>query len=187
MRILMLGNSFTYYNDLPKMLAAILGEEVVSFTRGGAYLKAHTDPEDEMYAPTAKALAEERWDYVVLQDQSIGPVKKCEEFQQVAKELCSRIHAAGAKPLFYATWAYKDGSEKLEGTGLSYEEMLQGLYDSYHEAAQAGDALVADVGLAFRAMKDVTELYIKDCFHPSAAGSMLAAATIAEVIRKDQK
>ena len=186
MRILMLGNSFTYYNDMPKMLAALLGEEVVSFTRGGAYLKAHTDPEDEMYAPTAKALAEEKWDYVVLQDQSIGPVNRREEFQQAAKELCERIHAAGARPLFYATWAYKKESEKLANTGLSYDEMLNGLYDSYHAAAGAGDGLVADVGLAFRAMNDVVELYMDDCFHPSPAGSMLAAAIIAEVIRKDQ-
>ena len=98
MRILMLGNSFTYYNDLPKMLAAILGEEVVSFTRGGAYLKAHTDPEDEMYAPTAKALAEERWDYVVLQDQSRGPITHPAEFAQAVCQLCRMIRAAGGIP-----------------------------------------------------------------------------------------
>ena len=41
MRILMLGNSFTFYNDMPKILAGMLGAEVVAHTRGGAYLCAH--------------------------------------------------------------------------------------------------------------------------------------------------
>ena len=35
MRILMLGNSFIFTNDLPKVLADLTGEEVVQHTRGG--------------------------------------------------------------------------------------------------------------------------------------------------------
>ena len=38
MRILMLGNSFTYYHDMPKILAQMLDAEVVAHTRGGARL-----------------------------------------------------------------------------------------------------------------------------------------------------
>ena len=44
MRILMLGNSFTYYNDMPAMLAEITGAEVVQNTRGGARLKEQLSP-----------------------------------------------------------------------------------------------------------------------------------------------
>ena len=185
MRILMLGNSFTYYNDMPRILAAMLGEEVVSFTRGGAYLSAHLDPADEMYEPTHKALSDEKWDYVILQEQSNAPMTKRDAFQQSAKELCDLIRQNGAKPLFYATWAYKDGTEKLAGMGRSYDEMIEALYDSYHAAAEANDALIADVGLAFRDVREIVELYCEDAFHPSPAGSVLAAATIAAVIRKD--
>lgn len=72
MRILMLGNSFTYFHELPKMVAAMLKAEVVSHTRGGAWLSEQLDPETEMGAKTLKALAEEKWDYVVLQEQSAG-------------------------------------------------------------------------------------------------------------------
>lgn len=185
MRILMLGNSFTYYNDMPRILAAMLGEEVVSFTRGGAYLSAHLDPADEMYESTHKALADEKWDYVILQEQSNAPMTKREDFQQSAKGLCELIHRNGAKPLFYATWSYKDDTEKLAGMGKSYDEMLDALYDSYHAAAEANDALIADVGLAFRDVREIVELYCEDAFHPSPAGSVLAAATIAAVIRMD--
>ena len=186
MRILMLGNSFTYYNDMPKILSAMLDAEVVSITRGGAYLAAHLDPEDELYQQTHKVL-EEKWDYVVLQDQSIGPVAKRESFQQCAGELCRLIHQIGAKPVLYATWAYREGSEKLGNTGLSHQQMLQGLYESYHAAAETSGALTADVGIAFDKVRSVVELYMEDDFHPSAAGSVLAAATIAETIRKDHR
>lgn len=185
MRILMIGNSFTYYNDMPRILSAMLGEEVVSFTRGGAYLSAHLDAEDEMYQPTHKALSDEKWDYVILQEQSNAPMTKREAFQESAKGLCELIHQNGAKPLLYATWAYKDGTEKLASMGVGYDEMLQGLYDSYHAAAESNHALIADVGLAFRDVRDIVELYCEDAFHPSPAGSVLAAATIAAVIRKD--
>ena len=35
MRILMLGNSFTFTNEMPQMLAALTGGEVVCHARGG--------------------------------------------------------------------------------------------------------------------------------------------------------
>ena len=35
MRILMLGNSFTFTNNMPKMLAELTGAEVVPHIRGG--------------------------------------------------------------------------------------------------------------------------------------------------------
>ena len=44
MRILMLGNSFTFANDMPAMLAELTGAEVVHHTRGGARLAEQKYP-----------------------------------------------------------------------------------------------------------------------------------------------
>ncbi len=44
MRILMLGNSFTFANDMPAMLAELTGAEVVHHTRGGARLAEQLNP-----------------------------------------------------------------------------------------------------------------------------------------------
>ena len=66
MRILMLGNSFTFYNDMPSLLAELTGAEVVSHTRGGARLAEHLNPETEMGEKTLPALENETWDYVIL-------------------------------------------------------------------------------------------------------------------------
>lgn len=186
MRILMLGNSFTYFHDMPQILSHLLGCEVVAHTRGGAYLAEQFNPETEMGAKTFKALQEEKWDYVVLQEQSNAPALKREAFQRSAKALCDLIHQNGAKPLFYASWAYREGSEMLTSTGLTFDEMHNALYDSYHAAAEAGNALVADVGVAFRAVREQADVYENDDYHPSAAGSVLAACVIARTIDADR-
>lgn len=185
MRILMLGNSFTYFNDMPRIVEQLLGAEVVSHTRGGAFLSEQLNMETEMGAKTLKALKEEKWDYVVMQEQSRAPVFCKEKFHESVRELCRFIKASGAKPVLYASWAYREGSEKLAGTEMSYAEMDRGLYESYHEAAKENGALTADVGKAFTAIRGIVNLYEPDDYHPSAAGSMLAAHCIAKVIEED--
>lgn len=187
MRILMLGNSFTYFHDMPKMLAGILGEEVVSHTKGGAWLNEQLDESCEPGSLTMKALREEKWDYVVLQEQSKAPIFSKENFHESVRKLCALAREAGAKPILYATWAYREGSEKLAATGLSFDEMSKGLYESYHEAAAENGTLIADVGKAFCALRGLAELYEPDDFHPSASGSILAAETIARVIEADRR
>ena len=186
MRILFLGNSFTFFNDLPDMVAGLLGAEVGRNLRGGAYLFQHLDPADELCPITHKLLTEEKWDYVVLQDQSRGPITHPEEFRRAVDTLCPMIRAAGGKPILYETWAYEDGTDKLASTGLTFESMQQALTEGYRAAAQANDALLAPVGQAFAAARAVTQLYNEDHYHPSEAGSRLAAETIAAVIRADR-
>ena len=44
MRILMLGNSYIFTNDLPSILAKITGAEVVQNIRGGARLREQLNP-----------------------------------------------------------------------------------------------------------------------------------------------
>ena len=56
MKILMLGNSFTYFHDMPKMLGALLNEEVDSVTRGGAYLYQMLDEQDELHTQVMEAI-----------------------------------------------------------------------------------------------------------------------------------
>ncbi|XCP84949.1 DUF4886 domain-containing protein [Roseburia hominis] len=182
MRILMLGNSFIYYNDLPAVLAELTGAEVSSHTRGGARLAEQINPETEMGVKTLRALAEEQWDYVVLQEMSNAPATTKDKFLQSAKVLCEKIRENGATPVFYATWAYKKGSDKMNSMEFSYDEMYQLMYDAYHEAAEQNAALIADVGKAFYEKAEEIELYNEDGFHPSVNGTRLAAEVIARTI-----
>ena len=62
MRILMLGNSLTFANDMPQMLAALTGAEVVHHTRGGARLSEQLNQSPRLGAQTQAAHAGEHRD-----------------------------------------------------------------------------------------------------------------------------
>lgn len=113
MRILMLGNSLTFANDMPHMLAALTGAEVVHHTRGGARLSEQLNPATRLGAQTQAALAGEHWDYVVLQEMSHGPISSPKSFFSSVAQLCEQIRASGAAPVLYATWAYQKAAPNL--------------------------------------------------------------------------
>ena len=187
MRILMLGNSFTFVNEMPKMLAELTGAEVVQHTRGGARLAEQLNPKTKMGGRTQEALQNQKWDYVVLQEMSNGPVKTKEKFLNSVSELCRQIRENGATSVLYATWAYKKDGKQLESSGLDYDEMYHAMYEAYHEAAEQNEALIADVGQRFYELADTEELYMEDGCHPNERGSEIAAEMIAEVILADAR
>ncbi len=186
MRILMLGNSFTFAHDMPSMLAELTGAEVLQITRGDAYLAEQLDPQTTTGERTRAALEEKHWDYVILQEMSYGPITSRDCFFKSVSRLCDWIREKGAVPILYATWAYQKDSQAMADMGISYEDMAAGLEDAYHEAAEQNHALVADVGRRFYELAETQDLYARDGQHPSKAGSHLAAQVIAEAIRSDQ-
>lgn len=182
----MLGNSFVFVNNMPASLAIMTGAEVVHHTRGGARLAEHLNLNTKMGANTQEALQKEKWDYVILQEMSNGPITSKEKFLVNVSKLCSQIRENGAIPVLYATWAYEKGGRKLQEFGMEYDEMFQQMYASYHEAAEQNHCLIADVGEAFYKLADSRKLYAEDGCHPNEEGSKLAARTIANVIEANK-
>ena len=182
MHILMLGNSFTSAQDLPRRLGKLLGAQVLSHCRGGARLAEHLNPATRLGAKTRAALTQAHWDYVVLQEMSKGPIVSPAAFFRSVTQLCRQIRQSGAQPLLYATWAYQKGSSALAATGLHYEEMFQRLYQAYHQAGSENTAAVADVGQRFFELAAHLPLYDRDGVHPSAQGAQLAAEILAAAI-----
>lgn len=183
-RILFVGNSFTYYNDLPAMFesvakAAGLDIEARMVTKGGWYLNRFADPQDEMGQKLREAYAQEKWDYVVLQDQSFNPAKNSRDLVESAKIIREMMNC-GEQMLMYQTWSYQAGSEKLAATGLTYKEMHDALKNAYQAAADAIGGVCVPVGDAFsecfRRHPEIG-LYCADAFHPSPEGTYLAACS----------
>ena len=188
-KILFIGNSFTYFNDMPAIFDALCeasGDkmQVESITKGGWYLHQYADPENEMYPAIVKA-AQQEWDYVVLQDQSFNPAGNKEDFLSAARKLAA-LFPCREKLVFYQTWAYEEGSVKLASTGMSYEQLYEGLRDSYRQAAEEMNALCVPAGDAFRLFNDQYynkfTLYRADAFHPNLLGSYMIACTFYAVI-----
>ena len=187
MRILMLGNSFIFTNNMPQMLADLTGAEVVHHTRGGARLSEQLNPSTRLGSQTQAALQKEKWDYVVLQEMSHGPITAPKSFFSSMEQLCRQIRANGAVPILFATWAYQRDGAKLAVKNWGYDEMAQKLSEAYHKAAQENNALIADVGRRFYELSDAQNLYAADGVHPNELGSRIAAETIAAVIRQREE
>ena len=179
LRLLFIGNSYTYVNNLPEMFAKLAEAghqqvETLMVAPGGWRLQDHWDKGE---AP--KILHGGRWDYVVLQEQSLlgtnfllngkPRVKNDEVFRPWADKWAAEISKAGARPVFYLTWARK---------GTPEDQSV--LTDAYMRAAKANQALVAPVGIAWAAVRQQhpsIDLFYTDGSHPSAAGTYLAACT----------
>ena len=187
MRILMLGNSYTSANHLPLMLAEMTGAEVVAHTRGGARLAEQLNPATKLGNKTLKALHDEKWDYVIVQEMSNGPITSKEKFMTNLSKLCGLIRENGAIPVLFATWAYEKNGKQLKKFGMEYEDMICSMKETFREAAKRTSCLLADVTTAFEQQAETVKLYAPDGSHPSEAGSKLAARTIAKVIWNDQK
>ena len=193
--ILFIGNSYTQYNDMStkifKPMAEAAGYDVVinSVLKGGYTLQKFADPNDQYGAKVEELLTNCRYDFVILQEQSLRPVNDPARFYGGVRKLCDRISATGATPVLYATWGRKTGSQDLADLQMTNESMTWALDAAYSAIGKEKGADVAHVGLAFfdvYTSEKSIELYASDLYHPSYNGSYLAAATLfAKIFKVD--
>ena len=186
-KILFVGNSYTYYNNMPSryfgeiMEAAGYSVKILSLTKGGWTLSGSANSQDELGKQVDMALTNQDFDFVILQEQSMTPAVNTGSFYGGVRRLNKKIRESGGIPVLYATWGRKQGSGDLAATGLTAETMTWKLAASYEHMGQTHDIPVAHVGLAFW---DIVQnerrvnLFDTDLSHPNAAGSYLAALTI---------
>jgi hypothetical protein len=179
MRVLFIGNSYIFVNNLPAVLTKLaeaggtgLAIETETVAEGGWTLQRHWE------AGTAlKKIQASHWDYVVLQEQSQRPILDREAMFQYARLFDAEIKKAGARTLFYLTWARENRPEDQAA-----------LTDAYQTIARELHALVAPVGIAWqeaRGKDPSLKLYVEDHSHPSASGTYLAALVFLAVLHGD--
>lgn len=187
-RVLFIGNSYTYCNDLPSIFQTMCVEKgitafVDSVTAGG-YTLAHFVSETNEYGIKARGLLKsKKYDYVVLQEQSVRPASNPETFYKSLRELLPLIAENGATPVLYETWGRADGSETLASNGWTHEEMQEKLREAYETAAEEYGTLLALAGERFhKAYRGGEEVFAQDGSHPSPLGSRICAQAIFETI-----
>lgn len=185
--ILFIGNSYTFYNDMPtayfETMAKNCGYDVrvESITKGAYTLEKFADPADSYGSLVNNALTGgSQYDYVILQEQSVRPAVSREAFFAGVRALNEKIRAIGAQPVLYATWGRKEGSDTLEKYSMTGDEMTWKLAAAYEAIGQELEIPVVHVGLAFQQLrsKAAVELYNADKSHPSHTGSYLAAMSL---------
>ncbi len=184
MRILLIGNSYTYYNDMPRMLEALAVEngETISLdvvTKGGARLAWQLDENSEEGKRIRELIGRGKYDILVLQEQSHTPITAPEVFLAGARGLCELVGAE--RTIFYATWGRKGGCPLLDELKLTSLGMMMGLEMAYERMAKLTGGELCAVGRAFAAISmehPELELYNEDMSHPSYLGSAVAAITL---------
>lgn len=176
LRVLFVGNSYTFSHDLPRVL-----EQIASSTPGGPSIKTVMVAEPgwtlQQHWEDRRALAEIRgrsYDYVVLQGHSLSTVEARDRLVEYGRRFDSAIDEAGAQTVLFQTWARRE-----------HPEMLEAVRDGYGTLAEPTNAVVVPVGEAWaeswQAHPDI-HLWHADGSHPSPAGTYLAAATFYSVL-----
>ena len=170
-RILFIGNSYTFYNGglwtLVQAMAQSRGHDVqcVPSVSVGKTLEWHWN-----HGEARDAIAQGPWDVVILQEFSMRPIDEPAKMFDYARRFDAAIRAAGARTVFFMTWARQHQPDKQRI-----------LTEAYQRIASELGAEVAPVGDAWqRALKKrpKLKLYQKDRSHPNQAGSYLSACVI---------
>lgn len=186
-RVLFLGNSYIYTNNLPllvQQIATSMGDTLIydENTIGGYTLQAHSTDVTSINKINAQA-----WDVVILQEQSqrpaFDPSQVATDTYPYAKKLDSMIrnHRPCTETMFFMTWGYKNGDAgncAAYPPICTYLGMQQRLRESYLQMAQDNNAIVSPVGAAWKQVRDSfpsIDLYSPDESHPSISGTYLAA------------
>ncbi|MFM9050689.1 MAG: PKD domain-containing protein [Bacteroidota bacterium] len=197
LRVLFIGNSYTYVNDLPGLIrdfSASKGKTILfdSYAPGGYACSQH--------ATDATCLAKIRqgnWDAVVLQEQSQMPTIPFYRDNFSAPgilALSDSITAYNpcARKLLFMTWGRRFGGQQCINGNCSpvftdFNHRQDSLRSAYETFAGEVQATCAPVGMAWKkALEDpATILHSSDNSHPALTGSYLAACVFHAVLWRE--
>ena len=175
MKVLFIGNSHTYFNDMPKLFAemckALTGKpaEVTMLAYSGRALRWHT----KEYFSIRFALLYGQYDYCVIQ-QLGHPFPGLEKTEPDVQTLVSLCRLCGTNPVLYMTWAKKDEPEKIGEISSAYRLL-----------AERSGAFLAPIGELYEKLRishPEIDLYWRDGAHASVYGTYLIAATFAALL-----
>jgi len=168
LKVLFVGNSFTYYYNLPQVVKAMSNNSETTYIDsyhslvGGSNLSHHLN--QEKGSRTIEMLNKEAYDYVVLNHHSLAATDNVSSFFEISEKIVDLIRSKGAKPLFMVTWAYKDNPQMLESISKVYNDMAERL-----------DVDLVPCGSLFEkalSRDPILDLY-SDYKHPSNLGTYL--------------
>ena len=169
-KYLFIGNSHTYYNEVPHMVAELyrmcLGKEVdaVMLTTGGMSLKWHSEQIQDKYN-----IKYGKYDAIVLQDKA-HPFESKESIIEDIDAICELVGQTDSKACLYMTWAHRDEPDTQKAVAEAYSEQR----DKY-------GCMLAPTGLVWEKVRfshPEINLFAPDGGHASINGSYLSACTI---------
>ncbi len=169
LRVLFVGNSFTFYWNLPQVVQAMAETQKFPLrsaqsTASGASWAHHWKGERGL--DTKTRIQSGKWDIVVLQNHSTSAIDDTAAFREYGAKFAALIRETGATPLLFQTWAYD--SNPLQQTAITkgYADLARSLGSSYVPVGEIWDKA--------RFLRPDLELYSDDK-HPSPDATYLIA------------
>lgn len=204
-RVLFLGNSLIFFNDMPKIFEDLcvyegIPLEVDSVTQGSCTMSLLATTETNIGLQAYNKLTSEEWDYVIIE-----PSRRATPFEdtifeaelEAAVVLDQLARDAGAETLIYSVWGLNKGETGVYQQ-VGYDSIKTGThpitrsahcnYMSYFCDAvseKLGGRKIIKAGYAFEnsiANFPSINLYHTDNQHPNPTGSYLVACTIFDTI-----
>lgn len=196
-RILFIGNSFTYFNNMPQMVKAFADSAgfptIIGMHAPGGISVGDTSQGNmaHMNNPLLFQLIRSRkWDFAVIQDNQGRFVRDSATFPGHSKVVQGHLNIMDsvkannscAKIVLFAGWAFKNGSPPFGNTGI---EMIKRILVNYCVLNDTMKEVIAPIGEAWiksHSQIPAVNLWDSDDAHPSYAGSYLTASVIFSTI-----
>jgi len=190
--VLFIGNSYTFTHDMPKMVEGLANALAVTpklvtkvVAEGGVSLKDHWESLGSL-----AVMRERKWQQVVLQEHSVGPLCRPRRFKEYASLFADAAQAQGARVVLFQTWARRRDWKSYfwrwtHRTPAGMTEALRRAYARLIEQGMVKNGILAPVGDAWlKALNERSELelYDSDGHHPSPLGSYLTACVIFQTL-----
>lgn len=169
LRVLFIGNSLTYTNDLPSMVRAIAEQNKKKFIYKMIAFPDFSLEDHLNRGDAVKAIKEGKWDFVVLQQGSSALPESRVNLIEFTRRFAVEVKQANAKPALFMVWPF-------ENRKFDFDRVRE----SYALAAKEVGGVFLPAGESWREVwkqKKEIQLY-SDGLHPTPLGSYLAAAVI---------
>ncbi|MBO0324156.1 SGNH/GDSL hydrolase family protein [Muricauda sp. CAU 1633] len=174
LKVLFVGNSLTYTNDLPKMVKEEAAYQQINLKTEMLALPNYAIIDHWNDGNVQERISNNNYDFVIIQQ---GPSSQpygrevLIEYGEKFKTLCDQN---GSELVFFMVWPSR-----------TYYHTFNGVITNYKDAASINKSLLAPVGEFWKQYFTDTgdfSYYGPDNFHPSPKGSHAAAKIIAETI-----
>ncbi len=179
-KILFVGNSRTYYHDMPFMVRKIADSakaadkyRIVMHAPGEVRLQDHWESGD------IRNMMKEKWDYVVLQGRGNEQQNDATDasFGTYGKQLIDMAKFNGATPVLFVTWRYGNDHEFYQTHPELKDRIFWRMQSSHNALSQNTGAQKVNVGMAWERLLSYNPSFrlYEDGNHPTIHGSYLAA------------
>jgi hypothetical protein len=187
-KVLFVGNSLTYSNDLPGMfkeLAVAGGKDVFvdGILLGGVTLREHSTN-----VATINKINERGWDYVILQSDDITAFSDMYHLEMNALTVLRNVihgNNPSTEIIYEMIWGLKNGVNVPGEQYYTYEEYMDKIYNGTLYIANRMDMMIAPVGSAWQRAREERpelDLFARDEAHPAREGSYLGACVFFSLI-----